>query len=297
MHISRRLTNSATTIDIKGYYCEITNNSSESGFFSIDNDPVRGSEHTIEIKSGSSRTFCHSCKPIRAIGNGDFFFFGFDNLKKTEGEIEETKILSLANKYTDQHTSNPNLLINPDFSINQRGKQIYASGGYSVDKWFLSHSGSGNSGVFDVTTRVLSGSVIDTNGFYVNMQQYIENPVRFADMEMTLSASMSDLNKGALIQVWRTEGSATTGIAATQYNLESEKKLTFTMPSDLTTDSKIRMVLQTRGSVKINWAKLELGSVATPFITPDKTLEELKCLNEIGFAGCISTINNRTFHQ
>lgn len=173
--------------------------------------------------------------------------------------------------------SNPNLLINPDFSINQRGKQIYASGGYSVDKWFLSHSGSGNSGVFDVTTRVLSGSVIDTNGFYVNMQQYIENPVRFAGMEMTFSANITALDKTSLIQVWRTESGVTTSIAATPYNTETEKILKFVMPDDLTETSKIRIILQTRGNAVLNWAKLEFGSVATPYVPPDPALELLKC--------------------
>ena len=37
------------------------------------------------------------------------------------------------------------------------------------------------------------------------------------------------------------------------------------------------MVLQTRGSVKLNWAKLELGSVATPFVPPDPATELAKC--------------------
>lgn len=49
------------------------------------------------------------------------------------------------------------------------------------------------------------------------------------------------------------------------------------MPSDLTETSKIRVVLQTRGSVKLDWAKLEFGSAATRFVAPDPALELIKC--------------------
>lgn len=172
---------------------------------------------------------------------------------------------------------NPNLLINPDFRINQRGSTSYSSAGYSVDGWKFYTNGSGNSGSYDAKTHVLSGSVLDTDGYYANMQQYIEEPARFAGKVMTLSASMLELNKPALIQVWRTEGTTLTGVAATSYNLEPDKVLTFTMPSDLTETSKICTVLQTRGSVKLNWAKLEQGSIATPFCPPDPATELAKC--------------------
>lgn len=191
--------------------------------------------------------------------------------------------------------SNPNLLINPDFAINQRGSTSYSSAGYTVDDWILYISGSGNSGSYDAKTHVLSGSVLDTDGYYVNLFQIIDDPERFAGKVMTLSASMSELNKPALIQVWRTEGTTITGVAATSYNLEPDKVLTFTMPSDLMETSKIRMVLQTRGSVKPNWAKLELGSIATPFTPPDPATELAKCQRyyQIHSTGDIAAVDLR----
>lgn len=285
MNITRKLTSSVSVISVKGYYCRVTNNSSESGFFCIGKDPVRGNEDTVEVKSGCSTTLCHSLRPIHAVGNGDFSFFGFDNISGFAGEEkvrdyaeqESQKALEKANGYTDIMSSNANLLVNPDFAINQRGSTSYSSAGYTVDDWIFSITGSGNSGSYDAKTHVLSGSVLDTDGYFANMQQYIEEPARFAGKVMTLSSSMSELNKPALIQVWRTEGTTTTAVAATSYNLEPDKVLTFTMPSDLTETSKIRMVLQTRGSVKLNWAKLELGSYATRFVDPDPVIELIKC--------------------
>ena len=181
--------------------------------------------------------------------------------------------------------SNPNLLINPDFAINQRGGNIYSysvasgsiDGGFTVDHWISTIVGSGNSGSYNAETHILSGSVLDKNGYYANLCQFIENPVRFAGKTLTFSAGMSELDQPALIQIWRTEGTTTTGVAATHYNLKADKVLTFTMPSDLTEASKIRVVLQTRGSVKLDWAKLELGSAATPFVPPDPATELLRC--------------------
>ena len=174
-------------------------------------------------------------------------------------------------------TSNPNLLINPDFAVNQRGNSDYNSNGYAVDGWKLQINGSGNSGSYNAETHVLSGSVLDKNGYYVNVSQFVEEPVRFVGKTMTVSAGMSELDKFALVAIWRTEGTTTTNVAATPYNLEPDKVLTFTMPSDLTEASKIRVVLQTRGSVKLDWAKLESGSVATPFALPDPAAELLRC--------------------
>ena len=181
--------------------------------------------------------------------------------------------------------SNPNLLINPNFVINQRGGNIYSysvasgsiDGGFTVDHWISTIVGSGNSGSYNAETHILSGSVLDKNGYYANLCQFIENPVRFAGKTLTFSAGMSELDQPALIQIWRTEGTTTTGVAATHYNLKADKVLTFTMPSDLTEASKIRVVLQTRGSVKLDWAKLELGSAATPFVPPDPVTELEKC--------------------
>lgn len=261
------------------------NNSSDSGYFCIGKDPVRGAEDTMEVKAGCSATICHCLKPIHAVGNGDFELFGFDNVSGFAGEDkvreyaeqESKKVLEEANSYTDMMSSNSNLLINPDFMINQTGSQMFSASGNTVDGWVMSIVGSGNSGSYNAETHILSGSVLDKNGYYVNMFQFVEEPMRLAGKIMTVSAGMSGLDKSALIQIWRTEGTTTTGVAATPYNLEADKVLTFTMPSDLTETSKIRVVLQTRGSVKLDWAKLEFGSAATRFVAPDPALELIKC--------------------
>lgn len=44
-------------------------------------------------------------------------------------------LLSQLANYLGTKFSNPNLLINPDFKINQRGATSYEKQGYSVDRW------------------------------------------------------------------------------------------------------------------------------------------------------------------
>ena len=247
------------------------------------------------IPAGSTSHYVWTVSIDTVISRAQSISFTYDGsgVYVTEAEMAA----SLAKKSDVKHThtiaditdcvepSNPNLLTNPDFAINQRGGNIYSysvasgsiNGGFSVDHWITTVVGSGNSGSYNAETRVLSGSVLDKDGYYANLYQLIENPVRFAGKTLTFSAGMSELDQPALIQIWRTEGTTTTGVAATPYNLKADKVLTFTMPSDLTEASKIRVVLQTRGSVKLDWAKLELGSAATPFVPPDPATELAKC--------------------
>lgn len=257
-----------------------------------------GSDGVVSIPAGQSAPVYGAYGTVYLLGTGSVQLIGSDystNPFKTSAQSGGSGADSVARAAITAHAgnteihvtaaqksvwdglSNPNLLINPDFAINQRGGSTYESSGHAVDGWAMSIIGSGNSGSYNAETHILSGSVLDKNGYYVNMFQFVEEPMRFAGKTLTLSAGMSELDKFALIQIWRTEGTTVTDVAATPYNLEADKVLTFTMPSDLTEASKIRVVLQTRGSVKLDWAKLELGSAATPFVPPDPATELLRC--------------------
>ncbi len=258
-----------------------------------------GSDGVVSIPAGQSVAIYGACGAVYLLGTGSVQLVGSDytacpfkvsTSAGGSGGVDEvarnglnahagnTEIhVTAADKAHWNGLSNPNLLINYDFAINQRGNSDYNSNGYAVDGWKLQINGSGNSGSYNAETHVLSGSVLDKNGYYVNVSQFVEEPVRFAGKTMTVSAGMSELDKFALVAIWRTEGTTTTNVAATPYNLEPDKVLTFTMPSDLTEASKIRVVLQTRGSVKLDWAKLELGANATPYLPPNPATELLKC--------------------
>ena len=132
---------------------------------------------------------------------------------------------------TQNKISNPNLLINSDFKINQRlksgtitpnmnaeGKNIHT---YFVDRW----------GIDSGSVTINADGTLTLNGA---MSQILENSVG-----TNVTASFSG------------------GMAA--YN---DKTKTFTI---------------TGYGVVISWAKLEIGSVATPFVAPDPVEELRKC--------------------
>ena len=130
--------------------------------------------------------------------------------------------------------SNPNLLINPDFKINQRAfkgiqfpsdlKHIY----YTVDRWAV-QPGQGMIVNSDGTVTIYGGCI-----------QKIEK-----DVGDNVTASVGVVS----------------GSAVANYDPQTK---TFS----ITTDGE---------SAIISWAKLEIGSAATAFITPNPIDELVKC--------------------
>lgn len=131
---------------------------------------------------------------------------------------------------------NPNLLINPDFKINQRGGTswgvsysqgvpISASQKYTVDRW-----------------RIMEGNAVITEGKFVlngTIIQVLENSI---GAEFTATVNVES-------------GSATA-------NYDDTTK-TFTITGE---------------NAILNWAKLDIGSTATPFLPPEPAIELLKCM-------------------
>lgn len=153
--------------------------------------------------------------------------------------------------HANEIATNPNLLINPDFKINQRGETDFSvtyhqgtpipqSQKYTVDRW-----------------RIMDGKANISNGKFVlsgTIIQVLENSIG-SDFTATVSVE--------------------SGTATASYN-DSTK--TFSIVGN---------------NAVLNWAKLEYGSIATPFIPPDPILELIKChrffyrkRNITGYFGC-----------
>ena len=159
----------------------------------------------------------------------------FDNrhnafeITKTGGKLHDKDIA------VKDDIINPNLLINPDFKINQRGGTswgvsysqgvpIFASQKYTVDRW-----------------RIMEGNAVITEGKFVlngTIIQVLENSI---GAEFTATVNVES------------------GSATANYN---DTTKTFTITGENAT---------------LNWAKLEWGNVATPFIPPDPATELMKC--------------------
>lgn len=163
-------------------------------------------------------------------------------------------LLSQLVSYLGTKFSNPNLLINPDFSINQRGASSYTSG-YTVDRWRVSGA------TLNATTKTLSNA-ISSGG---TLLQYLEGS-NTGTFTVTLNAISAT---GTIYFSWK-DG------ATYKRNATITKGInTYTFSASSLTCVGIEVA--PGASVQLDYMKLEKGKVATSFITPNKAEELAKC--------------------
>lgn len=161
-------------------------------------------------------------------------------------------LLSQLASYLGNKFSNPNLLINPDFKINQRGATNYTSNGYTVDRWKIN---------FGTVKTSSSGITVTLNSKGQFIQQF----------ENTLSGTYT-----ATIKVTSITGDCILFIGS--HSLQLNKAGTFTITENGSI-AGISLYKSTAGTCTINveYIKLEQGSVSTPFVAPDYATELTKC--------------------
>lgn len=171
--------------------------------------------------------------------------------------------------------SNPNLLINGDFRVNQRGQTSYAmkegsyAKQYTLDRWYISASGTqANKGSVTIES---DGILLTSNVLYGEIGQYIEDWEILKGKTVTLSCKTNNAKGFRLIAY---AGNTQLAFASIETELTS---VTFNIPNDLS--SSIRVLINNgtqapTGSIKIYYMKLEIGSVATA-LSPRPYAEEL----------------------
>lgn len=163
-------------------------------------------------------------------------------------------ILSQLVEYLGTKFSNPNLLINPDFKINQRGASNYEKQGYSVDRWKI----------WNVTvTPNANGGITVKNDKYTDTGTFIQNLENATEGDSTLSCYVESVS-GTVTMVADDDS---------QVILKQGLNVVHTSKS-----TKTFIVFLNQGtSITLRWAKLEQGTVATHFVKPNKAEELLKC--------------------
>ena len=175
-----------------------------------------------------------------------------------------------------ENLSNPNLLINPNFAINQRGQTSYTGAGYGVDRW---KGYQLNSMVCtpksDGVTLTAPSDATGTGAFYRQVIEQ-EQVAQLAGKTITFSFSATNRGSAGIYMRCLTPDSVgdTPNIASGETKIVTK---TITLASDIT---ELQLVYR-KGSgtldVDINWAKLEIGSVATQFTPPNIAEELAKC--------------------
>ena len=171
--------------------------------------------------------------------------------------------------------SNPNLLTNPDFRVNQRGMTEYSSG-YSADRWFIEGNKctvtAGADGVL-----IKSAIKLDSNAHV--FWQKAENPL--APGKYTLSLNVLEVSG-----VWsaRIRTVNASGDYVDSYYTSVLHKGVNKVSVDLSEGEYISAVsvginkgTEAGNSLKLAWVKLEVGDGATPFVPPDPATELAKC--------------------
>lgn len=184
-------------------------------------------------------------------------------------------LLSQLANYLGTKFSNPNLLINPDFKINQRGATSYEQQGYSVDRWKI----------WNVTvTPSTSGGITVKNDKYADTGTFIQILENATEGDSTLSCYVTSVS-GTVTMV---------ADDSSQVVLKQGLNVVHTNKST----KRFTIFLNQGTSITLKWVKLEQGKVATEFIAPNIAEELTKCnrffrvLNVYeGFVGAVSYWN------
>lgn len=154
--------------------------------------------------------------------------------------------------YLGTKFSNPNLLINPNFKINIKGKSTYTSG-YSVDRWKV------NNVTLNASTLVLSSA----GGTFL---QSLENKPTGT---FTVTLNVASVT-GTIKFAWQDGSTYKTGVAI------SKGVNTYTFSASSLT--WVGIEIAKGATVQLSYMKLEEGSVATDYVEPNGSEEYVKCL-------------------
>lgn len=163
-------------------------------------------------------------------------------------------LLSQLADYLGKKFNNPNLLINPDFKINQRGATSYEKQGYSVDRWKI----------WNVTvTSNANGGITVKNDKYTDTGTFLQYLEDATEGDSTLSCYVTSVS------------GTVTMVADDNSQVVLKQGLNVVHTSKST---KAFTIFLNRGTnITLKWVKLEQGKVATEFIAPNYAEEILKC--------------------
>lgn len=156
---------------------------------------------------------------------------------------------------------NPNLLMNPWFTINQRGATsgTFPANTFFVDRW-RSYTTASN-GTWTLNT---DGLLLDATSEVINMQQFFESTLA-SGKTYTISVLLND---GTIYSGTVENMTAQDALFINESNIQVIFNLL-----------RVRIIIPQSYSITIRAIKLELGSTSTLALdtTPDYTTELLKC--------------------
>ena len=254
-----------------------------------------GADGVVSIPAGQAAAIYGACGAVYLLGTGSVMLVGSDYTAcpfKTSAQSGGSGADSVARAAIEAHAadtdihvtadekaywntlSGKNELDNPDFRVNQRGQNEYSTG-YTVDRWYSPGkcSAAPISGGVKLTSTVTASST--THAFW----QDFEFPL--PPGKYTLSLKAADVT-GVWAARIRTVTAA--GDYVDSYYTLALREGVNKVSVDLPDGEYISAVsigfnkgTEAGNSLKLAWAKLEGGSLATPFVPPDYAAELAKC--------------------
>lgn len=183
---------------------------------------------------------------------------------------------------TSKSVSNPNLLINSNFAINQR-RITNTTNAYFYDRWYA----NGAVNATPITGGIQFTSTVSWNG----VQQQIEVNKGFANKKLTFSFDLAITGGDVptfFVQVARTRSGTRTAIVEKYIDgtsISTRYSITGTVMSDILDTDTIMVIIWSRyanQTISISNTKLEFGDTATEYIPPDPATELLRCRRYFG---------------
>lgn len=163
--------------------------------------------------------------------------------------------------------SNPNLLINGDFRVNQRGESTYqivpSAYKYTADRWITYTASSEYGEITPLPNGGVTGKAT-TSGAYIRMRQKIDpnisRPLR--GKVVTFSVCLKNVHESLHINILK-NSDASSFASKIFKDVTGIVSFTFTVPQE-TDILQVQFSVPYPYSMNIAYAKLELGDVATP---------------------------------
>lgn len=196
--------------------------------------------------------------------------------------------LSQLTDYIAERFSNPNLLLNSNFKVDQRGRGTYTNNTtkptYTLDRWM-----SINTKVVynvDGTVTITSLATTDTSAWFKQILEHAINDT------CTLSCNITAVTGSAYL-----------------YNHANGKKIVKGLNTvNLSYLKEASIELKQGASITIEWIKLEKGSKATAYVAPNYANELQRCMMYYNvvttslngyfttqmYVGCETSLNMRT---
>lgn len=174
--------------------------------------------------------------------------------------------------------ANPNIVINPNFKINQRGKSSYNGNVYTVDLWKI--TGDSVYGTATPKDKYIELSYANTSS--QTKRVVFGQPIEDVDMYAGRTLTFSTYYKTN----YKIKFGIFTGNTEKYIELEDDNQwhyvyITYTIPQD----AMLLKVEFCANSIPANsnyildikWVKGEFGLIATEYIPPNPALELIKC--------------------